>query len=291
MVLEPLNHNTIAVHIFKKIKAGIKHLFVFLKLSWLWNLLKPAQILILKLVFRKGIKRNIGGIEKIYVCHDCWDSAMPATWEVNWWKKLTQEIRPGDTIVDVGAYIGIFTIILARKTGVTGKVLAFEPHPKSAALFKKNIELNGVSRQVEFFDIAIGQDSKPLLLVDKDSISRIISTAATSCTDCLSVKSSSLDEILQNRKIDIIKIDVEGYEANVLYGARNLLSKKEGHPRFIFIECHPYLWKELGASSKDIVAPLQDAGYTIEMPELKKNKELDNLKHHWVIFASKKISA
>jgi len=274
------------MRIFKKIRTGIKHLIVLLKLSRFLDLVETVLILILKLVFRKGIKRKIGDIGKLYVCHDCRNSDMPATWEIDWWKKLTQEIRPGDTIVDVGAYIGIVTIILARKTGITGKVLAFEPHPKNAALFKKNIKLNGVSGQVEFFDIAIGRDSKPLLLVDKGSISHIISSAAPGCTDCLTVKSSSLDEILQNRKIDIVKIDVEGYEANVLYGARNLLRKKESCPRFIWIECHPHLWKELGVNSRDIIVPLEDAGYTIEMPKIEEDKELDNLSYHWVIFAS-----
>jgi len=96
-----------------------------------------------------------------------------------------------------------------------------------------------------------------------------------------------LDEILQDRKIDIIKIDVEGYEAKVLYGAKDLLRRKKDYPRFILIECHPYRWKELGVNSKNIMTLLQDAGYAIEMPELEKNKELDNLEHHWVIFASK----
>lgn len=79
------------------------------------DLVRSAHTLILKLVFRKGIIKNIEGIDKVYVCPECRNSPMPATYEVNWWKKLTQEIRPGDTIVDVGAYIGIFTIILEKK--------------------------------------------------------------------------------------------------------------------------------------------------------------------------------
>jgi FkbM family methyltransferase len=279
------------MQISKKIKAGIKRFFILLKLGWVWNLLKAAQIQIAKLVFRKGIRRKIGDIDRIYLCHDCRDAALPAAWEIDWWKKLTQEIHPGDTIVDVGAYIGVLTVVLARKAGITGRVLAFEPHPKTAALFKQNLKLNGVSGQVEFFDLAIGQDSRSLLLADKGSISRIIPTTAAGSSDCLNVKSGSLDGILGNRKIDIIKIDVEGYEANVLYGAANLLRRKEGSPRFILIECHPHLWKESGVSSKDMVVFLQDAGYAIEMPGLKAGEELDKLDHHWVIFAAKKISA
>jgi len=276
--------------VFKKIKSGIKSLFSLLRLGWAWNLLRPAQIRFSKIVFRKGLKRKIGDIDRIYLCHDCWDAGMPASWEIDWWKKLTQQIRPGDTIVDVGAYVGIFTIILAKKTGVTGRVLAFEPNPNSADLFKKNIKLNGVSGQVEFFNLAAGRDSQPLLLADKDSISRIIPAAAMRSGDCLSVKSISLDEMFANRKIDLIKIDVEGYEADVLYGAGRLLKKTQGSPRFILIECHPPLWKELGVGGKEIADFLQDCGYAIEMPRLPEGQDLDSLKHHWVIFAAKKFT-
>lgn len=275
------------MHIFKKLRSGTKHLLILFGLGWLCNLVKSAQIRLLKLFFRKGITRKIGDIDKVHLCSDCLDSVVPKVWEVGWWKKLTQQIRPQDTIVDVGAYVGVFTIIMAKRTGVTGKVLAFEPNPQSVALLKKNIELNGVSGQVEFFNIAVGKDHDSHTLVNHGDISCIVPSAPPGCTDYLTVKSGTLDEMLQNRKIDIIKIDVEGYEANVLYGARNLLSKKEGNPRFIWIECHPHVWKKLGTSSKDILTPLKEAGYTIEMPKLPENKELEDLNHHWVIFAAK----
>jgi FkbM family methyltransferase len=48
-----------------------------------------------------------------------------------------QEVREGDTIVDVSAYIGVLTIAMAKKIGNTGKVIAFEPNPQSLALLKK----------------------------------------------------------------------------------------------------------------------------------------------------------
>lgn len=279
------------MQIFKEIKSRSKRVFLLLKLGWLWGLLRPTQLKISKLIFRKGIKKSFGDIDRIYLCYDCWDADMPAAWEINWWRRLTQEIRPQDTIVDVGAYIGILTIIMARKAGRSGKVVAFEPNPKSLKLFKKNIKLNEVAEQVEFFDLAVGQDSRELALVGQGSITRVIPAATPGGGSYLSVKSAALDEILGNRKIDLMKIDVEGYEASVLYGAKNLLSKKETSPRFMLIECHPHFWKELGVSSKDISAFLEEAGYLIEMPNLQGNQELDSLKHHWVIFAAKKISA
>ncbi len=273
--------------IVKKAKSGIRHLLVFFKLDWFFNLFASAVIIILDLFFRKGIRKDMRGIGKVYVCHECWNSATPEMHEIKWWEKLIQETKEGDTIVDVGAFIGIFTIILAKKTGKSGKVLAFEPNPKNAALFNKNVKLNAVSGQVEFFDIAISEETKPLLLTSDGPISHIVAGAMPGYGNCLTVKSRPLDEILQGRKIDIMKIDTEGYEANILRGARDLLKKKEGSPRFILIECHPYEWKALGASSKDITAALQDAGYAIEMPQPPENKKLDDLQCHWVIFASK----
>lgn len=273
--------------IVKKAESGIRHLFVFLKLTRLSNLFASAGIIILNFLFRKGIRKDIAGVGKVYVCHECWNSTIPGIHEVKWWEKLIQETKEGDTIVDVGAYVGIFTIILAKKAGKSGKVLAFEPNPKNSALFNKNVKLNGVSGQVEFFDIAISEDTKPLLLASDGPTSHIVAEAMPGYGNCLTVKSRPLDEILQGRKIDIMKIDTEGYEANILRGAKNLLKKKEDSPRFILIECHPYEWKALGASSKDIMAALQDAGYAIESPQPPESKKLDDLQCHWVIFASK----
>ncbi len=269
--------------LFKRIKLNVKRLMFALRLNWVIDLAKYMPVLISKLILRKGLKKKIGDIGKIYVSFNLRQESLPTQIESDWWARLINEIRPQDTIADVGAYIGIFTVLLAKKTGPNGKVLAFEPNPKSLALLKENVRINGVSQQVEYYNFAIGKGPGQLLLVNEAATSHIVSSDKES--NCFSVKSSSLDALIGDRKIDLIKIDVEGYENNVIYGARDLLRKKDA-PRFIWIECHPYL-KEAGFNSTEIKAQLEDAGYAIEVPALPPDKELDGLDHHWVMFASR----
>lgn len=271
----------------EKIAIKLRHLPVLCKLNWFWNSVSPIYELALRLAYRKGLLRSMSGVGEIYISHGCRQLRFPAAHELKWWERLMQEVKEGDTIVDVGAYIGVLTIMMAKKIGNTGKVIAFEPNPQSLVLLKKNIKLNEVSGQVEVCGIAISDANKPLMLTNEGAVSYITSSTTINNDDFFAIKSKSLDEIFHNRKIDIVKIDVEGYEANVLSGAKNLLKRKEDCPRFIFIECHPYMWKEFGMSGKTIETQLYESGYIVEMPELPDNNRLDDCKYHWVIFASK----
>jgi len=268
----------------RKIETMVRHL-----LSRIRCFTDPAQTLILKLVFRKGLIRNIPGVGEVYICPECRKSgAVPLSFEAKWWERLVQEIRPGDIIVDVGAYVGVLTVIAAKKAGQKGRVLAFEPNPESAALFKKNIQLNGITGQVEFFNLAIGEKNEPLILADQGSKSQIVPSASSGCAKLFKVHSRSLDEALLDRKNDILKIDTEGCEESVIRGAKNLLRRRDGYPRFIYIECHPLKWDEFGVKSKDIIAILEGAGYAVEIPETPKHVGLDSLRGAWVLFAARK---
>jgi len=71
----------------------------------------------------------------------------------------------------------------------------------------------------------------------------------------------TLDEYFKDRKVNLLKIDVEGFEQAVLEGAVNLLKDKQRRPRAIFIEMHPFAWPVSGASSPGILALLARAGY------------------------------
>ena len=273
------------MYFLEKAATGIRHLPVLCRINWFWDLVRPVYDLSLKLIFRKGLLRNIDGIGKIYICHECRNlSLFPAEHEVIWWQRLLQEVNTGDTVIDTGAFVGIFTAILAKKVGKDGKVIAFEPVPDNFRLLEKNVKLNEISGQVELFNFAIGKADKRVFLIQKSSASRV-STSINAST--LEVKLKSLDEIIGKRSIDIIKIDVEGYEADVLAGANNLLRNVDGSPRFIFIECHPYVWKDFGTNSAEIITFLRQAGYEIEIPKLPGNTKLDVIQHHWAIFASK----
>lgn len=139
-------------------------------------------------------------------------------------KKLLK-LKEGDVFVDVGAHIGTYSIPAAKRVGPSGRVIAFEPHPKSSELLESSMKLNNLnnitlirkpvdsSRRMVSYNISgvpansgIGADYK------------IQSVLQTECVDL----DSALDSI---QKLDWLKIDVEGNEINVLEGARNTLKK------------------------------------------------------------------
>ena len=210
----------------------------------------------------------------------------PAEWELKWLARTLSEVRQGDIIVDIGAYIGIYSIAFAKSTGDTGKVYAFEPNPNNIKAIKKNLKLNDISSLVEISNIAIGDKQGTVSLSKEDSISHVLLQNSLDVADIQKVEVKTLDEIFYDKKIDIIKVDTEGYEGQILKGGQELLKKKDA-PKFIFIEIHPYMWRRYGTCSEDILGMLQACDYNIEIPKLK--TKLDDAEHHWVIFATKCI--
>lgn len=78
------------------------------------------------------------------------------------------------------------------------------------------------------------------------------------------VSAVTLDDVLAGRRVDVLKVDVEGFEEMVFRGAQTLLSTTALRPRTIFIEVHPYAWPSLGTGSATLLRLLNDAGYRVE---------------------------
>jgi hypothetical protein len=70
-----------------------------------------------------------------------------------------------------------------------------------------------------------------------------------------------LDTFLADKKLDLLKIDVEGFEEDVLKGAQQLLRDPERRPRSIYIEVHPFNWRLVGTTSESLLALLQSCEY------------------------------
>jgi FkbM family methyltransferase len=137
---------------------------------------------------------------------------------------VDREVRDSDTLVNVGANIGIYVIPLAKKVR---KVIAFEPHPKTYEMLENSIELNNL-HNVVLIKKAIG-DSKKKVLFGLSVIpmeSGIITEPNRHTYSGIEVESVDLDSVLVSEdRVDWLLIDVEGSEINVLNGARNILRK------------------------------------------------------------------
>jgi FkbM family methyltransferase len=141
----------------------------------------------------------------------------------------------GDTVIDVGAHIGLYTLIAAKRVGSSGKVIAIEPDPDNFKILKKNILLNQLSN-VEALECAVYSTKEKLKLFlpelerGRTIFNTVMQDRAGISNNFLEVEANTLDNILNEnniQRVNWIKIDVEGAELEVLKGAVNTLSSNK----------------------------------------------------------------
>jgi FkbM family methyltransferase len=135
---------------------------------------------------------------------------------------LLHLLRDTDTFFDVGANVGSYTILAS---GVCGcRTLSFEPVPATFEILKKNIDLNHLQQNIKAIPAGVGYERELLhFTANQDTTNHVIPGTET-MTDTISVLIVSLDEYYSESPL-LIKIDVEGFETEVLRGATNLLQQ------------------------------------------------------------------
>lgn len=183
---------------------------------------------------------------------------------------LERTLRPGDVFFDIGAHIGEHSLAAARLVGKKGEVHSFEPNPTLAAALKASVEVNAYDNVV-VNQLAVSDRSSPnrLTVTIDPSYSFLGSTVTEVVLDkngtasrTLLVEAVSLDEYWgSSRKLDLLKIDVEGGEMNVLQGAQALLSRPRGDAPSIVLEYHPMTYDRYGFTLTHLVSLLESFGY------------------------------
>jgi FkbM family methyltransferase len=151
---------------------------------------------------------------------------------------ILEQFRPkeGDTVVDIGAHIGRYSLISSKRVGQNGKVVAIEADPAVFDVLNKNIKLNSLTNVTILNYAVFSKETKIKLFVPGDesdfTIYNTVMTDRSGNADVkyVEVEANTLDNILQQNGInpeDVnwVKIDVEGAEYEVLRGATNVLSK------------------------------------------------------------------
>lgn len=247
------------MNILEKIATSLRHSQFLEKNEQLWNWLRPTYNSFIGAYGKKGLKRVINGTDSILVVPEF--RGVSEVYEPDVWHDLMSNLLVGDSIVDVGSYIGLYSIAIAKRVTNSGKVFAFEPDPKNFQSLKLHIALNQVTEIVESINMAVADKSSVIhFQAERDSQSSIATTATG---NTISVNCTSLDKYFPNTKIDLLKIDVEGWEEKVLEGASLLLSDKNRSPRLIYIEVHPFAWKEVGTSWDSLINLLSKYNYKI----------------------------
>jgi FkbM family methyltransferase len=157
-------------------------------------------------------------------------------------------IDPGDLVVDVGANVGYLTSLAAARAGTAGSVISFEPHPEVFGLLEANVGRWSAAE-------AAPVETHQVALSDRDGTAQLnagprfhanmglasLSEPGTATVDdhLVAVAVQRLDEVIGDRSIGLLKIDVEGHEPEVLRGAVELL--QSGRIRDLIFEDHdPY---------------------------------------------------
>ena len=145
--------------------------------------------------------------------------------------------KQGDIVVDIGAHIGLYTIISSKRVGTNGKVVAIEADPGNFEMLNRNIKLNKLANVIPLNYAVYSKETKiKLYLPSGESgftkYNTIMSDWVNTKDKFVEVNANTLDYLLQSKgireeEVNWIKIDVEGAEFEVLKGAHNVLSKSK----------------------------------------------------------------
>lgn len=165
-------------------------------------------------------------------------------------------LKLGDTVVDVGANIGETVLTSSVLVGPSGCVYAFEPHPKIFGFLQDNLRLNKV-RNVRAFNLGLGDAPTTVAFSDdrRDDMNRVMVDQGG-----ITIALETLDRILADcGHIQLLKVDVEGYEIFVFEGGRQALS----HIACIYFEVSATHFERFGYTTANLLNLIVAAGFRI----------------------------
>jgi FkbM family methyltransferase len=178
-------------------------------------------------------------------------------------RPLLQALEPGMTLFDIGAHYGMYTLYGAQGVGPCGVVHSFEPGPHQWRLLSENVRLNGLDDRVRLNRLALSDGEAPLGYRE-DRTGNLGASHVSRAAMGVTVPAISLDAYCDGAeidRIDVMKIDVEGYELPVLEGARGLMGRSS--PATILYECEDAMCRRFGYRASEMHAFLLAHGYRI----------------------------
>jgi FkbM family methyltransferase len=151
---------------------------------------------------------------------------------------MQRVLRPGDVFVDAGASIGLMSLFASQCVRDGGRVLSFEPLPRRYSQLVESIGLNG-RRNISAFPFGLGASAQDLsIFTDRVSPSMVPQAGSTRSENARVEALSDVLEREQVKSLRMIKIDVEGFELDVLQGCKSWLTGKE--PPVVCVEYGVY---------------------------------------------------
>jgi len=250
------------VHWSDHFLRAIRHAPGLNRLSTLWDVLRPGYGKLLHRLYPRGMEWTINGTARIRLSPEL--RMISTEHEPAPWHMLMNETKADDTIADVGANIGMYALPWARRLGPAGRVVAFEPDAQTFDLLKENVALNDLGDRIQLVKAAVGADNHSRSLCG--GLGDLSYVSVQPASNSVSIEGVSLDQFFSDRPFTLLKIDVEGYEEEVLKGALRSLSSPSSCVRLAYVELHPWAWARAGlaTTAKSIEQLLTNCGYTLQ---------------------------
>ncbi|HVS46398.1 MAG TPA: FkbM family methyltransferase [Verrucomicrobiae bacterium] len=191
-------------------------------------------------------------------------------------------IKPGMKILEIGANVGVFTLLLCHRTGSRGSVLAFECDPALAQIARDNIEVNGFTHIGSIDERAVSDCPGTLsfytaerhrgggtLVEGLQQIPQLRSGERRQ----IEVQATTIDAMLNDRPegFDFVKIDAEGAESAIIQGGKRLFANR-GKPLFCMMEFAPRFFSGSGANPLEQLEELASFGFRFTRIDERKRK-------------------
>lgn len=186
-------------------------------------------------------------------------------WEPLETKVFIDLLNPGSTVVDAGANFGHYALTAANRVGPTGTIIAFEPHPATYDLLKANTALLPINN-LSPVQAGLGVQSGEITLFadagNPGGHSFFDWNIRRSDGNKITVPVYSLDHFLTqrypDRKLDVLKMDVQGFEMQLLIGARQTIAKDRPH---VLCEVTPDALRRAGSSHEELLRFFENLNY------------------------------
>lgn len=213
-----------------------------------------------------------------------------------------EAISPGMVVADVGAYLGLFTLVGARELDRAGSVFSFECHPPNHRFLLHNIRLNGLSDRVVASSCAVANQTGRLRFHTPGgdlSTGRLLASADH--RNAVDVPATTLDDALGGRPVDVMKMDIEGGEVRALDGMEATLAASPD--LVLLIECNPSALRAAGASAAELLDRIEFVGFSVSQidekaqtlhpvaEELRAGEGEHDQKYHVNLFCTREAAA
>jgi FkbM family methyltransferase len=165
------------------------------------------------------------------------------------------------TFLDIGANIGYYTALASGRIGEQGRIVALEPDPENFRYLQQNAAANGARNVICIQKAAAGESGFLRLYVNRENRGDNRLYANDLCDSSYEVEVATVDAVLEEcgvTRVDLVKIDVQGFEGHVLRGMKETIRRSDS--LILLTEFWPFGLRSAGTPPEDVLVELEEAG-------------------------------